>query len=445
MPSPIEAKCYMNLLADKRLSCRDMPSLDMPSPVTGWDNRAWSVEREEYAAAVAGLCQREVGTLGRFRIAFLLSPLALLGGCSAVVLAPAGDIAVQQRDILVQSVILMLLIIIPVMVATALFAWRYRSARQARYEPDWDHSMHLELMIWSVPLLIIICLGAITWASTHLLDPFRPLDRISSQTPITEEDELLTVNVVALDWKWLFIYPQYGIASVNELVAPVDRPINFQITSSSVMNAFYVPALAGMIYAMPGMKTQLNAVINRPGVYKGISANYSGAGFSGMQFAFRGTSDADFDAWIQTARQAQVTLDRATYLDLERPSQNVPVRHFADVDPELFDAIVNMCVDSSKMCMKDMMAIDAGGGLGLAGARNLLPVAAEDRRGPGAVFGPRPSYVASIICTTDNPSGLVARDLHRSVVPPIDTDLELPLLRTSTMQPPAASADPFDS
>ncbi len=380
----------------------------------------------------------------RFRIPLLLSPLVLLGGCSTVVLAPAGDIAMQQRDILVQSVILMLLIIIPVMAATALFAWRYRSSRQARYEPDWDHSMHLELMIWSVPLLIIICLGAITWAGTHLLDPFRPLDRISAKAPISEEHEPLTVNVVALDWKWLFIYPQYGVASVNELVAPVDRPIDFRITSSAVMNAFYVPALAGMIYAMPGMKTQLHAVINRPGVYKGISANYSGAGFSGMHFAFHGTSETDFDAWVETARQADGRLDRATYLDLERPSENVPVSYFADVDPELFDAVVNMCVDPTKMCMKDMMAIDADGGLGLAGARNTLPVAAENRRGPGAVFGPRPSYVASIICTTDNPGGIVASDLPRPSVPPVDTNLKLPL-RTSTADPVTPTADQSDS
>lgn len=380
--------------------------------------------------------------MSRFRLPFLgLPPLFLIGGCDPVVLAPAGDIAMQQRDILLQSVVLMLLIIIPVMVATAIFAWRYRKARKARYEPDWDHSMHLELMIWSAPLLIIVCLGAITWAGTHLLDPFRPLDRISRQTRVTEEHKPLVVNVVALDWKWLFIYPEYGVASVNELVAPVDRPIDFRITASAVMNSFYVPALAGMIYAMPGMQTQLHAVINKPGTYKGFSANYSGAGFSGMRFAFHGTSDGDFDKWVDAARQAADKLDRTTYLALERPSENVPVRYFSAVDSDLFDAIVNMCVDSSKMCMNDMMAIDAEGGLGLAGARNTLPVSADNRRGPGAVFGPQPSYVGSIICTTDNPSGLVASDLPRPGVLSIDAEFNRPLLQTST----AATADQSDS
>ena len=360
--------------------------------------------------------------MSRCRLLFLLSA-GVLGGCSPVVLAPAGDIAVQQRDILFQSVVLMLIIILPVMALTVLFAWRYRAAsRQARYEPDWSHSMHLELVIWSAPLLIIICLGAITWAGTHLLDPYRPLDRIAYQRPVAEDYQPLTVNVVALDWKWLFIYPEYGVASVNELAAPVDRPIHFQITASSVMNSFYIPALAGQIYAMPGMQTQLHAVINRAGTYEGFSANYSGAGFSGMRFAFHGQDEAAFDAWIASVRQDQATLDRASYLELEKPSQNEPVRHFGNVDPDLFKAIINMCVDTARMCMDDMMAIDMGGGLGLAGARNTLPIASDERRGRRAVLGPRPTYVASI-CTDDNPTGLIASASPISGALPIDAGL----------------------
>ncbi|MCX7302899.1 MAG: ubiquinol oxidase subunit II [Hyphomicrobiales bacterium] len=340
------------------------------------------------------------------RILCVLPFAGLLGACKAVVLAPAGDIAIQQRDILFQSVLLMLIVIVPVMALTVLFAWRYRSSnKEATYEPDWGHSVHLELIIWSAPLLIIICLGAITWASTHLLDPYRPLDRLDAGTPVADEHEPLVVNVVALDWKWLFIYPELGIGAVNELAAPVDRPIDFRISASSVMNSFYIPALAGQIYAMPGMRTQLHAVINEPGEYKGFSANYSGAGFSGMHFDFHGLSNADFEAWVAAAKSKGATLDGAAYLELERPSQNEPARTFASVEPGLFEAIVNMCVDPAKMCMNDMMAIDARGGMGLAGARNTLPVAADAKGGRKAVFGPRPTYVASI-CSTADPAGL---------------------------------------
>jgi cytochrome o ubiquinol oxidase subunit 2 len=346
--------------------------------------------------------------LSRFRALFVLPLAGLLGACSTVVLAPAGDIAIQQRDILFQSVVLMLIIILPVMALIVLFAWRYRSSnRQATYEPDWGHSVHLELVIWSAPLLIIICLGAITWAGTHLLDPYRPLDRLAAGTPVAADEKPLVVNVVALDWKWLFIYPELGVGAVNELAAPVDRPIDFRISASSVMNSFYIPALAGQIYAMPGMRTQLHAVINEPGAYQGFSANYSGAGFSGMRFTFHGLSDGEFDSWVALAKSKGTTLDRAAYLELEKPSQNEPVRTFASVEPDLFEAIVNLCVDPARMCMNDMMAIDAQGGLGLAGARNTLPLAADAKGGRRAVFGTAPSYVASI-CSSDDPAGLKA-------------------------------------
>ncbi|MDU6239650.1 MAG: ubiquinol oxidase subunit II, partial [Bradyrhizobium sp.] len=230
----------------------------------------------------------------RYWKSLALLPLGLaLGGCNLVVLAPSGDVAAQQRDLVIIATVLMLLIVVPVMAATAIVAWRYRQSNEAAtYTPDWDHSTQLELLIWAAPLLIIICLGAVTWMGTHLLDPYRTLGRIAADRPVTPQDKPLEVNVVALDWKWLFIYPEYGVASVNELAAPVNRPLDFRITSSSVMNSFYIPALAGQIYAMPGMQSRLHAVINKPGVYRGFSANYSGAGFSGMRFAFHGLSDA---------------------------------------------------------------------------------------------------------------------------------------------------------
>ena len=336
----------------------------------------------------------------RLRPLLLLPLLALLPGCEAVVLSPAGDIAAQQRDLLVMSVVLMLIIIIPVMALTVFFAWKYReSNKEARYEPDWDHSTHLELVIWAAPLLIIICLGAITWSGTHLLDPYRSLDRVNKGQAVAAGVEPLQVNVVAMDWKWLFIYPEYGIATVNELAAPVDRPIRFHITSTGVMNSFYIPALAGQIYAMPGMETKMNAVINRPGEYVGFSANYSGDGFSNMRFAFHGLDDAGFDRWVAGVRADSRSLDRETYLELEKPSEKVPVIHYASVDEGLFDAVLNMCVEPGKMCMGEMMAIDKKGGLGLTAVHATWPLVHDKyaRRGE-AVLGSGESYVMAI-CT----------------------------------------------
>jgi cytochrome o ubiquinol oxidase subunit II len=342
----------------------------------------------------------------------ILLPLALaLSGCDFVVLSPAGDVAAQQRDLVVISTVLMLLIVLPVMALTAVFVWRYRQSNAAaRYEPEWDHSTQLELVIWSAPLLIIVCLGAVTWMGTHLLDPYRMLGRIASDHPVETGRAPLEVEVVALDWKWLFIYPDYGVATVNELAAPVDRAINFHITASSVMNSYYIPALAGQIYAMPGMETSLHAVINKPGTYKGFSANYSGAGFSGMHFAFEGLTNEGFDAWIARAKASSNTLGRSDYLELERPSQNVPVRRYASVERELFDAVLNMCVEPGKMCMSEMTAIDAKGGLGMAGIENTLPLSYDKSARRGAVFGPEPAYVVGA-CSTDTPGAKQASAL----------------------------------
>jgi cytochrome o ubiquinol oxidase subunit II len=353
--------------------------------------------------------------VNRLKLLILL-PLALaLSGCDFIVLSPAGDVAVQQRDLVIISTVLMLLIVLPVMALTVLFAWRYRQSNTAaRYEPEWDHSTQLELVIWSAPLLIIVCLGAVTWMGTHLLDPYRMLGRIASHRPVDSARAPLEVDVVALDWKWLFIYPDYGVATVNELAAPVDRPINFHITASSVMNSFYIPALAGQIYAMPGMETSLHAVINKEGTYKGFSANYSGAGFSGMRFAFEGLTNDGFDAWIAQAKASGNTLGRSEYLELERPSENVPVRRYATVDHELFDAVLNLCVEPGKMCTSEMTAIDAKGGLGMAGIQNTLPLSYDKYARRGAVFGPEPAYVVGA-CSTDTPGARQASDIRAPV------------------------------
>ncbi|MCK0195863.1 ubiquinol oxidase subunit II [Ancylobacter sp. 6x-1] len=343
--------------------------------------------------------------MSRFRLIAVLPLLLALGGCNFVVLAPTGDIAAQQRDMLVISTLLMLLIIIPVMALTAFFAWKYRQSNTAAdYAPDWDHSTQLELVIWSAPLLIIICLGALTWIGTHLLDPYRPLDRIAPGKPVAADVRPLEVDVVALDWKWLFIYPEQGVATVNELAVPVDRPITFRITASSVMNAFYVPTLAGMIYAMPGMETKLHAVANAPVTSTGFSANYSGAGFSGMKFGFMALSDGDFDGWIAKAKTSQGNLTKEVYLELEKPSENAPVQRFATVDPVLFDAVLNMCVETGKMCMKEMMAIDAKGGLGREGANNVLKLTHDKYARRGAVFGTGAGYVLGL-CTPEELTG----------------------------------------
>ena len=303
----------------------------------------------------------------------LVLPL-ILSACQSDVMNPAGDIAKQQAHLVVVATLLMLIIVLPVMFLIVLFAWRYRASAQAHYEPEWNHSTQLELLIWSAPLLIIIALGSVTWVTTHLLDPFRPLDRIKEGQPIAAGVKPLEVEVVALDWKWLFIYPEQGVASVNEVAIPVDRPVHFSITSSAVMNSFYIPALAGQIYAMPGMTSQLNAVFNKAGTYKGFSANYSGAGFSHMHFDALALSDNDFNGWVAKAKGAQGKLDAATYLKIEQPSgiEGVdPVQHFATVQGDLFDRIVNLCVPSGKMCVKQMMALDAKGGTGKAGTFNV--------------------------------------------------------------------------
>jgi cytochrome o ubiquinol oxidase subunit 2 len=284
---------------------------------------------------IRGLCVR----------ASFVVPVSLLAGCNTVLLKPSGVVAAQQGHLIVVSTVLMLLIVVPVIALTILFAWRYRQSNStATYTPDWDHSTQLELVIWAAPLLIIIALGALTWISSHTLDPYRPLRSLDAARTVPHAVKPLTIEVVALDWKWLFIYPEQGIAVVNEVAAPVDVPINFKITASSVMNSFFVPALAGQIYAMPGMQTQLNAVINTQGDYDGFSANYSGAGFSGMRFKFRGLSDADFQQWVQSAKGAGRKLGSEDYLQLEKPSEREPVRRYSLVAAGLYDRIVSQCV-----------------------------------------------------------------------------------------------------
>jgi cytochrome o ubiquinol oxidase subunit 2 len=282
----------------------------------------------------------------------LVLPCLLLAGCDLLVLHPFGAVAQRQAHLIVVSTVLMLLIVVPVLAMTLFFAWRYRAANtDAIYRPDWDHSTGLELLIWSAPLLIIIALGAVTWINTHTLDPYRPVQASQKGGPDAADcANPLLVEVVALDWKWLFIYPELGIATVNELAAPLNVPLRFQITASSVMNSFYVPALAGQIYAMPGMQTELNAVINHVGTYEGFSANYSGAGFSGMHFKFYGMSREDFDQWTRRNRAEGALLGRDEYLQLVKPSEREPVHRYARVEQDLYRSILDQCVSAEAGC-----------------------------------------------------------------------------------------------
>lgn len=305
-----------------------------------------------------------------------------------VVMDPAGDVALQQRNLVLLSTALMLLIIIPVIAMTLFFAWKYRASNtSAPYDPEWHHSTRIEVAVWAAPLAIIMVLGTVTWITCHTLDPYRPITRLSADTPIPAGVKPLEVDVVALDWKWLFIYPELGVATVNELAAPVNRPIAFKITSSSVMNSFYIPSLAGQIYAMPGMQTQLHAVINKPGEYDGFSANYSGAGFSGMKFKFKGLQAADFDQWVAGVRANSGQLNRTSYTDLARPSQNEPVRRFATIDPTLFGDVLDQCSTPGAVCARDVMRAAAGHNpVQLAMAEKIMC----QTRGPSTLSRPAP-------------------------------------------------------
>jgi cytochrome o ubiquinol oxidase subunit 2 len=272
------------------------------------------------------------------------------------VLNPAGDIAMRQRDLIYFSTALMSLVIVPVIIMIVVFAWRYRASnRKARYDPGFHHSTALELGIWSIPLLIIICLGAVTWSSTHLLDPFRRLDRIAEGRATDPAQAPMVVQVVSMDWKWLFIYPDQNIATVNELVLPVDREVRFDITSTNMMNTFYAPTLAGMIYAMPGMRSQLHAVLNRPGEYEGYSGNYSGAGFSHMRFRLRGVEPAAFDQWVRQTQATGRPLTTGDYLALEVPTERHPITLFSAAPRGLFERVVNRCVRPGTTCLHDQM------------------------------------------------------------------------------------------
>jgi cytochrome o ubiquinol oxidase subunit 2 len=257
----------------------------------------------------------------------------LLEGCSGGLLSPVGPVGLAERTILLNSLAIMLAIVIPVILATLGFAWWFRASNtRARYLPTFEYSGRIELIIWSIPALVVFFLGGIAWIGSHDLDPARPL--ASSQKP-------LEVEVVSLDWKWLFIYPEQGVASVNQLIAPVGVPLQLRITSASVLNVFFVPRLGSEIYAMNGMTSQLNLQADEPGRYPGLAAHFSGDGFSDMGFEMHAVTPADFTGWAENARAAGPMLDGASYRQLLVQSQNVKPYTYRTVQPGLFDAIIN--------------------------------------------------------------------------------------------------------
>ena len=256
-----------------------------------------------------------------------------VGGCYPGVLHPAGPVAAGERTILLNSLVIMLAIVIPTIIATILFAWWFRAGNtRATYRPTWSYSGRLELLVWSVPLLVVIFLGGIAWIGSHDLEPRKPL---------ASNQRALTVEVVSLDWKWLFIYPEQGVASINRLVIPAGRPVRFRITSGTVMNSFFVPRLGSQIYAMSGMETSLYLQADRPGRYRGISAHYSGAGFPDMHFVVDSVTPARFAGWAVQARAGQgPVLDASAYLALAKRSAASGIVTFRAAQPRLFDAIV---------------------------------------------------------------------------------------------------------
>ncbi len=256
-----------------------------------------------------------------------------LRGHNVAVLSPAGQISHKERNLMTLAILLSVLVVVPVYAMTIGIVLKYREGNKKakKYTPDWDRSKLFESLWWGIPGVIIVVLSVVTWQSSHALDPFKPL--ASTVQP-------LHVQVVALDWKWLFVYPAQHVASVNRLELPVGRPVTFDITSDSVMNSFWIPRLGGQIYAMPGMSTQLHLMADKSGSYAGSSANISGKGFAGMAFTAHAVASSEFDAWAQAAQTAPQRMDIATYVRLSRPTQNVAPTVYAAADSALYNDVV---------------------------------------------------------------------------------------------------------
>ena len=276
---------------------------------------------------------------GRVKLGAVAALVACpLAGCSRGVLDPAGPVGRAQRQILFDALGIMLCIVVPTVLAALAFAWWFRASNpRARRRPDWAFSGRIEIVTWSVPLLTIVFLGSIAWVGSHDLDPAKPL-RAQAGEPSPKP---LEVQVVSLDWKWLFIYPEQNVASLNRLAIPAGVPVHFTLTSASVMNTFFVPRLGSMIYVMNGMADQLNLQADRVGTFAGLSGHYSGDGFSNMHFDVDAMTSDDFAHWVERAKADGPALDEAAYRSLSRQSLDDPPRSYRAVSSGLFDAVVS--------------------------------------------------------------------------------------------------------
>ncbi len=256
----------------------------------------------------------------------------LLRSAELVVLEPAGEIAEKQRNLLIFASLLSLVVIIPVFALTFFIVWRYReSNHKATYRPNWSHSKSLEVLWWGIPIIIICVLAVVTWRSSHDLDPYKPLEATNKP---------LQIQVVALQWRWLFIYPEQNIASLNYVQFPERTPVEFTITADAPMNSFWIPQLGGQVYAMAGMKTKLHLIADEPGTYDGSSANLSGEGFASMRFTAESSSQAAFDAWVRSVRASGSHLDVQAYDQLAAPNDSNTIIYFSSREATLYDTVV---------------------------------------------------------------------------------------------------------
>lgn len=308
--------------------------------------------------------------------------LPLLGGCSdLIVLEPKGPIGDAERTVILQAAGLMLIVVVPVILLSLWIPWHYRASNtKATYSPGWTHSNALEAVVWVVPALIVMALGVLVWISSHRLDPYK---QIASTVPPVE------VEVISMDWKWLFIYPQRGIATVNQLVFPINTPLSLRITSDTVMTAFFIPQLGSQIYAMAGMETRLNLQADAPGNYLGENTQYSGNGFSQMHFDALAVSQEEFDRWVEQVKQSPDTLDQAQLAQLEKPAVHSAVAYYSSVSPKLFDSIIGKYMSmpdqmsmQQQMSMPEPMPMPTGENVRTPGQSDQEPRMSGNSSGP---------------------------------------------------------------
>jgi cytochrome o ubiquinol oxidase subunit 2 len=271
----------------------------------------------------------------RLKALLLLGTTFLLGGCGQqwVLLHPAGPIGAHEKTLILTAWWIMVLVALPVFVLTIWFAWHYRASnKKANYQPNWDFSWSVDAVIWVLPLIAVAILGVLAWTSTHSLAPYKPI--ASKKKPVE-------VDVVSFDWKWLFIYPKQHIATVNQLVIPVGHPINFKLTSDTVITSFFIPRLGSQIYAMTGMRTRLNLVADKTGTFGGVNINFSGRGYSDMKFKVLSENEVDFNKWVTSVKQSDLKLDMTALAQLKKPSIANPVTHYGWVKPNMFQTILD--------------------------------------------------------------------------------------------------------